>query len=77
MEESSKEKKVHPVIPKVSVHLHGCLERIDFLFFLFQIGDVVLLQRAIASVMYIGPVHWDTDMDALYVGLELPEPIPN
>ena len=43
-----------------------------------KIGDVVLLQKTIASVMYIGPVHWNNDnINDLYVGLELPEPIPN
>eukprot|EP00484_Ammonia_sp_Unknown_P017540 CAMPEP_0197040236 /NCGR_PEP_ID=MMETSP1384-20130603/16977_1 /TAXON_ID=29189 /ORGANISM="Ammonia sp." /LENGTH=196 /DNA_ID=CAMNT_0042470965 /DNA_START=20 /DNA_END=607 /DNA_ORIENTATION=- len=42
-----------------------------------KIGDVVLLQKTIACVMYIGPVHWTADSKALFVGLELPEPIPN
>lgn len=42
-----------------------------------KIGDVVLLQKTIACVMYIGPVHWNDDINQLYVGLELPEPIPN
>ena len=42
-----------------------------------KIGDVVLLQKTIACVMYLGPVHWNDNMNELYVGLELPEPIPN
>ena len=42
-----------------------------------KIGDVVLLQKTIACVMYIGPVHWNDNINELYVGLELPEPIPN
>eukprot|EP01084_Bolivina_argentea_P313172 542304_1 len=42
-----------------------------------KIGDVVLLQKAIATVMYIGPVHWNNNTNAMYIGLELPEKITN
>ena len=42
-----------------------------------KIGDVVLLQKTIACVLYLGPVHWNDNMNELYVGLELPEAIPN
>merc|ERR1712203_196880 len=40
-----------------------------------KVGDVVLLKQSIAEVKYIGHVHWN--LKDLYVGLELPEEIPN
>eukprot|EP01084_Bolivina_argentea_P164591 286152_1 len=42
-----------------------------------KIGDVVLLKQTIATVMYVGAVHWNTNINELFVGLELPDEIPN